>query len=321
MDQYRSRKGTILVTGTNGTVGSEIVSQFVSTPELAAYHGIYTVRNAENAPGLARALQSRESSQTHSHEVISLDLADLHSVRAIAKKVNQQVADGEIPPIRALILNPGYLEFTTHMDRDMGRIVVVGSESHDPYNPKSKATFNHEKWMNFMDDVQGSGPIAKGTWSTSKEDPTFHSGFRRYGASKFCQALMIPELQRRLDTDPGLRNLCVLGVDPGSMPGNLTRRGPWIIRVVLFKLVMPWLDPLMAWFQPNGSLRTIKLGAADIIAAALWRGESPKGRYHYGSQNSEMTPEARDEKKERLWVDAVSYTQLQADETTLAFWK
>lgn len=219
MAQSRSSKGTILVTGTNGTVGSEIVSQIVSTPELAAYHGIYTVRNAENAPALARALKSRRYSQAHSHEIISLDLADLHSVRATAKKVNQQVADGEIPPIRALILNAGYLEFTTQswtadgfdmafasnylghwlltllllrsMDRDMGRIVIVGSESHDPYNPKSKASFNHERWTSFMDDVQGSGLIAKGTWSTSKEDPTFHSGFRRYGASKFCQVLMM----------------------------------------------------------------------------------------------------------------------------------
>lgn len=131
-----------------------------------------------------------------------------------------------------------------------------------------------------------------------------------------------PELQRRLDTDPALQNLCVLGVDPGSMPGNLTRRGPWIIRVFLFKLVMPWLAPLVAWFQPNGSLRTVKMGAADIIAAALWRGESPKGMYYYGSQISEMTPEARDEKrKERLWVDSVGYTLLQAEETVLAKWK
>lgn len=77
------------------------------------------------------------------------------------------------------------------MDRDTGRIIIVGSESHDPHNPKSKAAFNHEKWMNFIHDVHGSEPIAKGTWSTSKEDPSFHSGFRRYGASKFCQALMM----------------------------------------------------------------------------------------------------------------------------------
>lgn len=350
MGQSKSSKGTILVTGTNGTLGSEIVSQILSTPELAAYHGIYTVRNAEKAPVLDLALQSGKHSQTHSSNVISLDLADLSSVRAVAEKINQQVAHGETPPIRALILNAGYLEFTTQawtadgfdmafacnylghwlltllllqsMDRDVGRIIIVGSESHDPYNPKSKAAFNHEKWMNFIHDVHGSEPIAKGTWSASKEDPSFHSGFRRYGASKFCQASMIPELQRRLDTDPALHKLCILGVDPGSMPGNLTRRGPWIIRVFVFKLIMPWLAPLMAWLQPNGPLSTVKLGAADIIAAALERGESPKGMYFYRSELSEMTPEANDEKKrERLWVDTIRYTQLKVGDSILVNWQ
>ncbi|KUI59676.1 Short-chain dehydrogenase TIC 32, chloroplastic [Cytospora mali] len=339
MNQSKSSKGTILGTGTNGTVGSEI---------LAAYHGIYTVRNTEKAPVLELALRCGKQSQEHSHNVISLDLADLHRVRAVAGKINQQVADGEIPPIRALILNAGYLEFTTQswtadgfdmsfacnylghwllallllqsMNREEGRIVVVGSESHDPHNSKSKAAFNQEKYMNFIHDVYGSEPVAKGTWSSSKEDPSFHSGFRRYGASKFCQALMIPELQRRLDTDPALQKLCILGVDPGSMPGNLTRRGPWIIRVFMFKLVMPWLAPLIAWLQPNGPLSTAKMGAADIIAAALWRGE--KGMYFYRSKPSEMSPEAKDEKKRgRLWVDTVRYTHLKAGESVLANWQ
>lgn len=81
---------------------------------------------------------------------------------------------------------------------------------------------------------------------------------------------------------------------------------------------MPWLAPLMAWLQPNGPLSTVKMGAADIIGAALERGESPKGMYFYRSELSEMTPEAKDEKKrERLWVDTVRYAQLKAGDSIL----
>lgn len=214
-----SGKGIILLTGANGSLGSEIVSQVVSSAELASHHGIYAVRGADRAPvlSLAAALRSGIYSRVHSHDVVSLDLSDLSSVRTLAAGINARVASGEIPPIRALFLNAGYLEFTSQawtpdgfdmtfasnylghwlltllllqsIDRTTGRIVVVGSESHDPYNRKSKAAYRHEKYMTFMEN--GSEPIARGSWSSSKEDPTYHCGLRRYGASKFCQAIMM----------------------------------------------------------------------------------------------------------------------------------
>lgn len=106
------------------------------------------------------------------------------------------------------------------------------------------------------------------------------------------------------------------------MPGNLTRRGPWYIRLLVFQLLMPLLAPLMAWLRPNGPLRTLDLGARDVIAAAF-RGApaAAKGGYFYGSRVEEMTPEARDVKKrERLWVETVGYTGLKDGETILKNW-
>ncbi|KAG6353491.1 hypothetical protein INS49_005672 [Diaporthe citri] len=344
-------KGTILVTGANGSLGSTMASQITSTAELAAYHhGLYAVRDSKAAPVLRTAVAQHGSKDTspHTHDIISLNLADLDSVRAVAATINSRVAAGEIPPIRALILNGGYLEFTSQswtadgfdmtfasnylghwlltvlllqsMDREAGRVVVVGSESHDPHNPKSKAPFDGARWLEFMRDGS-SESVARGMWSTSEEDPSYSGGFRRYGASKFCQAMMIPELQRRLDTDPALSNICILGVDPGSMPGNLTRRGPWFIWLLMYKLIMPWLAPLMAWLQPNGPLRTLKLGAADVIAGAFRGSPPPNGGYFYGSRVEEMTAEAQDVKKrERLWVETVGHTGLKEGETSLEKW-
>lgn len=214
-------KGTILVTGANGSLGSTMASQIASTPELAACHGLYAVRDAKAAPVLRTALAQYGTKATnpHTHDIISLNLADLSSVRAVAANINFRVAAGEIPPIRALLLNAGYLEFTAQswtaegsfdmtfasnylghwlltvlllqsMDREAGRVVIVGSESHDPHNPKSKGSFDGARWMEFMRDGS-SEAMAKGTWSTSEEDPSFNGGFRRYGASKFCQAMMM----------------------------------------------------------------------------------------------------------------------------------
>lgn len=211
-------KGTILLTGANGSLGSTMASQIASTPELAAYNWLYAVRDAETAPALRSALAQHKGTDPHTHDIISLNLADLSSVRAVAATINSRVAAGEIPPIRALILNAGYLEFTTQawtadgfdltfasnylghwlltvlllqsMDRELGRVVVVGSESHDPHNPKSKGSFDDARWLEFMRDGS-SEAVARGTWSTSEEDPSFNGGFRRYGASKFCQAMMM----------------------------------------------------------------------------------------------------------------------------------
>lgn len=117
-----------------------------------------------------------------------------------------------------------------------------------------------------------------------------------------------------------------MGVDPGSISTDITRRGPWLIRVLMFKLVMPLLARLAVWLQPNGPIRTVDVGTADILAGALGSdepvGEFPKAMYLYGSRVEEMGEETKDEKKrERLWVDTLRYTGLKEDETVLANWK
>lgn len=33
--------------------------------------------------------------------------------------------------------------------------------------------------------------VARGTWSTTKDDPSWHAGFRRYAASKLCTMMMM----------------------------------------------------------------------------------------------------------------------------------
>lgn len=148
--------GTILLTGANGGLGTAIVDIIISRPELSGCHGIYTVRDANTATALQTALGGTKS---HPHDILSLDLSNLENVRQVAAAVNAKVAAGEVPPIRALILNAAYREsqgqtrtesgldiaFATNylghwllvllllqsMDQESGRIVVVGSWVHE----------------------------------------------------------------------------------------------------------------------------------------------------------------------------------------------
>lgn len=45
------------------------------------------------------------SSNANDHEIIAVDLSTLASVRAATKDLNQRVASGSIPHIRAVVLN------------------------------------------------------------------------------------------------------------------------------------------------------------------------------------------------------------------------
>lgn len=156
-----SAKETIVVTGANGGIGSAIVSRIRSSPELSSYHAIYTVRDASSSlpPQLDPRKQTNTTTATKPFDTISLELTNLDSVRAAAASINARIAAGEIPPIRALILNAGYHEMNTQrftedgyavmfmanylghwllvllllqsMDREMGRIVVLGSKAHE----------------------------------------------------------------------------------------------------------------------------------------------------------------------------------------------
>lgn len=134
------------------------------------------------------------------------------------------------------------------------------------------------------------------------------------------------ELQRRLDADPAFSNMSILGVDPGSMPSSIVRRGPWVMRVVLFQLLLPLLALLSVWVAPNGPLRTTKKSARDVVAAAFDTGpglsERPKGAYMNGSSPVSMSAEAKDqEKQRRLWRDTIRYVQLRKGETMLRNWQ
>ncbi|KAJ2971952.1 hypothetical protein NQ176_g7432 [Zarea fungicola] len=150
--------GTLIITGANGGLGSAIVSQIVRSPEYSKLYGIYAVRDTSTATAL-KAVLGGQTNGNNNYEILGLDLSQLADVRRFAAQINHQVAAGQLPPIRALVLNAGFQEhlaqtiskdgldmsfqvnYLAHflltalllqsMDKGKGRILVIGSWLHE----------------------------------------------------------------------------------------------------------------------------------------------------------------------------------------------
>lgn len=211
-------KGTVLITGANGGLGSAFVEQFQKSPYASEYRGIYTVRDASKAADLQRVLSKAPSSSVH--EVVELDLGSLEKVREVAGEINRKVADGTWEPIRTLILNAVFQEANNDtlvprsrtqdgfesafginylsnylltlmllqsMDREAGRIVVVSSWTHDGFDKRNDGlpVFRKESQRELYS--FNTRELAEGV-SYDKDDG-WSAGMRRYGTSKLLLVL------------------------------------------------------------------------------------------------------------------------------------
>ncbi|KAI1455488.1 NAD(P)-binding protein [Annulohypoxylon moriforme] len=351
-----SRKGTMIVTGANGHLGSAIVRHIVLSPELQAYHSIFMVRD-RSAVNTKLTSALKVAGENASYEVISLDLASLANVRQVATAINGRVSAGAIPKIRGLVLNAAFIEFETQtwadeggldmafaasylghwllvvmllqsMDLEIGRVTIVGSDAHNPDDWLTGiiGTYKHpdDKWRPFITG-ENIDRIAFGTWSTRVEDPSTRNGLRRYGAAKFCLVTMISELQRRLNLDPVLHRVSTVGVDPGSMasPEGIARRTDWLGRNIVHGIIMPVMGCVLMWLYPesNGKMRTTARSARDVMRAVMDI-SAAKAAYFDGTALAETASEAQDTRKQRMiWRDSVRYARLKEGDTMLKEWK
>ncbi|RYP06050.1 hypothetical protein DL764_003413 [Monosporascus ibericus] len=210
----------------------------------------YTRRTIPRATAI-RAVLQKASSGGHSYDVVALDLSSLGSVRRAAADISRRVTDGSTPPIRALVLNVAFQEFTTHfhgrgrlrhnvhsnyvshfllaplllprsIDKERGRILILGRWSHKLGGPLPLPSYTSSA---SLDGPMDPERLARGRWSSAEEhhgDPD--AGYRRCGTSKLSEVMMMRELSRRTAQDATLSSVVVLGLDPASMASNLGMR-------------------------------------------------------------------------------------------------
>jgi hypothetical protein len=194
----------------------------------------------------------------------------------------------------------------------------------DPRNAGTGA-FVDSKYCTIVSDTASFEAIAKGGWSHSAENAAsmegFKTGFRRYGASRLFLIMMQHELQKRVNRDAALSNVCILGADPGIMASGLQRQAPWIIRVFVFKVFCP----LILWLNPKSeTVRCTHRSASDVLEAAFGTpegGQLPKDKYFDGRKPFETSGESKDVSKRALvWKDTVRLASLKEGETILVNW-
>ncbi|KAF5616702.1 dehydrogenase reductase [Fusarium sp. NRRL 52700] len=333
-------QGTILITGANGGLGSAIVTNILGKPQLASNHtGVYIVRSAATATRLQQVLKS--APEGHRHDVVDLDLGSLASVRTMATRINHRVAVGDLPPIRALILNAGYqdhedivnsnqavnflanqlltLLLLQSMDKENGRILLIGSWSHDINDERNNTNIKCYTGYDIL--FPGPEELAKGRWSRPDSGGGWLTGYRRYGASKLCAVMFMHELAGRLVQDPQLSNIAVVGLDPGAMGSDLHRRGSFVMSHFL-KILAPVIS-LQARFNPNGEFRPLWKSAEDAIRLAF-ETEAPMGELLYlnGTDELDTRRGAKDDAmRKALWSYGLKAAGIQRDDTVLNGWQ
>lgn len=130
---------------------------------------------------------------------------------------------------------------------------------------------------------------------------------------------MIYELQQRMDQEAALKNIRVLGVDPGAMISGLQRLAPWVIRVLIYKFIYP----VLIYLHPNnGHIRPTRRSADDVLEVAFGSRELQKDVYFEDRQPFETSAEARDGQKRKLvWTETVRLAQLKEGDTILSDWE
>ena len=105
----RSLTGTVIITGGNGQLGSEIAIAIAKTQPFA--HILLTARDIRRAD-IRNLISKVQLIGPRSIEVIGLDLNDLRSVSDFAQSTVERVRRNEIPPVVDLIHSAAIASYT-----------------------------------------------------------------------------------------------------------------------------------------------------------------------------------------------------------------
>ena len=132
------------------------------------------------------------------------------------------------------------------------------------------------------------------------------------------------ELQRRLNTDPGLSNVSILGYDPGWVGATgIFRDQSWGVNAFMF--LVQCFAVLLCMLQENPLFRTPAKTGRDVLRACFDKkdvGEYPKALYVDGTVVIPTPRWANDETKQReAWKGSLELIGMKEGDTALRDWK
>jgi len=301
---------TVLITGANVGIGFAAARFLAARPD---YFVVLACRDEHKAQQAIRLIQ--RDYPTSCVDFVPLDLFSLPSVRRLPAKLSSM----HLPPLGGLVLNAGginmkakSLEFTedgfertfqlnflghfllanllVRQMAEMGRIVFVSSDLHDP------AATKMGKLM-----PPRYGPVedlARGVGTAANLKP-----MARYGTAKMYAMMTAYELDRKL-RETG-KAITVNSWSPGVVP---TTQGGRDMNSIMKKIMMSrWFVNFMGSHLSNEQEAAQALG--DLITDPKYAGVS--GKYFDGFKEIPSSVESRDTDKARsVWNESIRLAAL-----------
>ncbi|KAH9905802.1 NAD(P)-binding protein [Xylariomycetidae sp. FL2044] len=310
--------GTVIFTGANGSLGLPAVEHLLRT--YSQYTAILTVRDDSDTNTQTNKLRSMISRLPDAKASIhALDLSSLAAVRAFARKIQAAVADGEYPPLAAIVGNAYHWNlvidrpeltaddgFDKTMQEAGGRVVMISSDSHWPgKNPM-------EKYPPVIPD-----DLDLLVHPVCDEEDVFGRGYHRYATSKLVVTTWTHALNRYLQEDLKLNKITAVAVDPSNMvdsralrrntPTSLHRLQRWVYKPLL---------PVLRF--SNATLRTAAPAGRDVIELAVGPWYAGKRGFFTRLVQDDSSPESRDEAKQGLvWTQTLRWAGVGKADTVL----
>ena len=305
--------GTVVITGGNGLLGSEIAVAIAKTQPFV--HLLLTARDPKGED--VRNLIARiRLIGPRSIEVIHLDLTDLESVTNFAQRAVDRVRSKEIPPLTTLIHSAAIASYSVDELTLDGYDPVYQTNCVSPFlltvglleafraddgtaEGRAKVinigcSASSEGRLDFFDHNQGRDRRPPGTVLSARE------GNIRFGSSKLIASVALYALRRSLAqvgskfrsrrlqsllTDPeqaGNISLDIFTLDPGGMTGesHLRARAPLSVRVA--HQTRTGLRPILRMVS-RSSINKASVPAKAIAKVAFQRdtgGAWPRERYY-----------------------------------------
>jgi NAD(P)-dependent dehydrogenase (short-subunit alcohol dehydrogenase family) len=309
---------TILITG--GTINMG----YHAALTIARQHPDYLiVLSSRSDPNDAASTINKTLSQENVI-YLPLDLSSSSNIRSYGKTW----ASKSYPPIQALLLNaalqfPGALTLTeeglektfaiTHVGHALlfhlispflapkARVVITASGVHDPAlkTGMPKPVYTSAEHLAYP-------PV-----EMAKADGRTH-----YVNAKLANILWTYALQRRLGESGDNREIAVLAMDPGLMPGSgLAREYPPFARW-LWNNLFPRIMPVLRWAFGTDNVHSTKESGENLARLAVAADvEGVKGKYYEGKKQRDSSVESYDVKKQDdLWEWTVEYAARDAEE-------